>query len=193
MQRTAVTPSKFAAMAPNGEEAPYPYQDRWRLEKTTGPDRLVVAPRRHGHVNALLDMAKTLREPFGILYVLLLPRTDSHAPGRYQSPSPTDWADTEAFVTRFRDYFEGDGRHGLWLMSLPDSATLVYDQHDLIYAYGPLDQYRDVLSQRGFEEGAAAIPAPHQHRYNAEFDASEQELMAYWDWRHFPLKAGDDP
>jgi hypothetical protein len=153
----------------------------------------VVAPSRGQHVDALLDLARCLREPFGVLYVLLLSRTGEHVPGRYQSDVPASRAEVELFVHRFRDYLEGDGRHHLWLMSLPDEATLVYDNHDLLYGYGPLVRYQAALSDRGFSEGSTAIPAPHQHRYNEEYDGAERDLMAYWDWRRFPLQPDDDP
>jgi hypothetical protein len=184
---------KFAAVNALESEAWYPYDDRWSLQRTTGPERLVVAPAPGHHVDVLLDLARRLREPFGILYVLVVPRTGEHLEGRYQSPHPTSRADTEAFVQHFRDYFEGDARHHLWLTSLPDAATLVYDHHDVIYAYGPLDQYRAVLANRGFRESPVAIPNPHHHRYNEEFDATEGTLLAYWEWRHFPLQPSDAP
>jgi hypothetical protein len=182
---------KFAATDAAGSESWYPYDDRWSLQRTT-PERLVIAPARGRHVDLLLDLARCVREPFGILYVLVVPRTGEHADGRYQSPHPTTLAATEAFVQRFRGYFEGDGRHHLWLMSLPDAATLVYDNHDVIYAYGPLARYRAVLANRGFRESPVQIPDPHQHRYNQEFDGTERALIEYWGWRHFPLQPGDD-
>jgi hypothetical protein len=189
--RASVT--KFSGLDAVGSPSRYPYDDRWSIERTTGPDRIVVAPSRGHHVDVLLDLARCLREPFGVLYVLLLSRTGAHESGRYQSDVPASRAEAEAFVRRFGDYFEGDGRHHLWLMSLPDEATLVYDNHDLIYGYGPLNQYRAVLSGRGFSEGTTAIPAPHQHCYNAEYDGAENDLMDYWGWRRFPLQPDDDP
>jgi hypothetical protein len=170
-----------------------PYQDQWSQQKTTGPDRLVVAPRGGRHVDVLLALARCLPEPFGILYVLLLSRTGAHLPGRYQSSVPTTRDETEAFVRRFAGYFEGDGRHHLWLMSLPGRGTLVYDNHDLVYAYGPLEGFKSVLTALGFSEGAVAIPAQHQHSYNQQYDSSEDDVMGYWDWKHFPLQPDDDP
>jgi hypothetical protein len=183
---TARYSTKFARLdSQAGTATGDPYQDQWSQEKTTGPDRIVVAPRGGRHVDVLLELARCLREPFGILYVLLLSRTGVHSPGRYQSPVPTTREETEAFV--------GDGRHHLWLMSLPDKATLVYDNHDLLYAYGPLGPFKSALSALGFSEGAVGIPAPHQHSWNEEYDSTENEVMDYWDWKHFPLQPDDDP
>lgn len=187
-------PTRFAAIrGDDGGEAPYPWADRWSTQRTTGPGRLVVAPARGRHVDTLLELAGCLREPFGILWVLLVSRCDGHRPARYQSPVPTSRAETEAFVTRFRAFFEGDGRHHLWLTSLPDRETIVYDNHDLIYAYGPLDAYRATLGRAGFTEGPIRIPAPHQHRYNVDFDAAEREVMHHWAWRLSDLQPYDDP
>ena len=186
--------TKFARLdSETGALGGDPYQDRWSLEKTTGPERLAVAPRGRRHIDVLLELAGCLQEPFGILYVLLLSRTGAHSPGRYQSPFPTTREETEAFARRFTNYFEGDGRHHLWLMSLPDQATLVYDNHDLVYAYGPLDRFKSVLTRLGFSEGAVAIPVPHQHSWNQEYDSTEDEVMEYWGWKRFPLQADDDP
>lgn len=184
---------KFSRLDTTGKHAPFSYDGLWAVQRTSGPDRLVVAPGHGEHVNVLLELARCLPEPFGILYVLVVPRTGEHSSGRYQSPAPTSLEETETFVRRFAPFFEGDGRHHLWLMSLPAKATLVYDNHDLIYAYGPADKYKAVLESRGLRQGNVGIPAPHQHCYNVEFDDAERDLMSFWEWLHFPLQPDDDP
>src|SRR5919199_486939 len=65
--RQTVASSKFVAVDALDNELPYPYDDRWSLERTTGPARLVIAPRRGSHVDVLLELARLLPEPFGIL------------------------------------------------------------------------------------------------------------------------------
>lgn len=60
----------------------------------------------------------------------------------------------EGFLREFRAYFESDGRHHIWVSSLQASAlqasaTLVYDQHDVIYAYGPLESLQGYCRVRG--------------------------------------------
>jgi hypothetical protein len=188
--RETVASSKFVAVDALDNELPYPYDDRWSLQRTTGPARLIIAPRRGSHVDVLLELARRLPEPFGVLY-LLSSRTGEHRDGRYRSPEPTNRKATEAFVQGFREYFEGDGRHHVWLTSLPDAGTLVYDNHDVIYAYGPLDRYREVLVNRAFREASVTIPVPHQHRFNEEFDDAERKLIDYWEWRHTPFRPED--
>src|SRR3954470_106206 len=56
--------STFAAIDASGNEDRYPYDNRWSLQQTTGPERLVVAPDRRRHVDVLLDLSRCLREPF---------------------------------------------------------------------------------------------------------------------------------
>jgi hypothetical protein len=184
---------KFGAMAdgPPREMAAFAYPNRWAIERTTGPERLVIAPAQD-HVDLMLDLARELREPFGILYVLLLSRFDKASPGRYQSPTPCDRQAMGSFFQKFKAFFEGDGRHHVWVMSLPDHATLVYDQHNVIYAYGQLDRYKEVAARHGLSEGPVSFPVPHAHCYNAEFDKDEDRILKWWDWKQFPLQDGDD-
>lgn len=91
---------------------------------------------------------------------------------------------------RFGAFLEQDGRHHVWLAS-PENM-LVYDRHQCIYAYGDLDAYERVLRARGFRPGQAELPVPHTHHYHAQFDDAEDEVMAYWAWRHSPLRDGDE-
>jgi hypothetical protein len=179
----ALPSPKFRSL--NGPDA-FIYPNIWAQGKTTGPDRLIIAPSA-GHVELLLELSRVLPEPFGILYVLTLPRISKE--GRYQSPAPTDRAETEAFFRDYREFFEGDGRHHVWIMSLPAKATLIYDHHNVIYAYGPLDKYKQVLAAKGLkEEPDVCFPVPHEHNFNACYDSWEEKILAHWAWKHFPLK-----
>ena len=184
-----MTPFKFGTR--QGEnQVPFSYPNVWEQGHTTGPDRLLIAP-ASGHVALLRKLADVLPEPFGILYVLVVPRGGGE-PGRYQSLYPCSRAEVDAFLTRFEAFFERDGRHHVWLLSLPASATLVYDNHNVRYAYGPLDEFKPILERAGLREGEIRFPDPHSHNYHAEFDGEEAAVMAYDEWRHFPLKEQDD-
>lgn len=169
---------------------PHRFSNTWDIEPTTGPDRIVVGPSSR-HVELMIRLAKELPEPFGILYVLLVSRNE-HEPARYQSPYPCQRDEMEAFLENFREFLERDGRHHIWVMSLPESSTLVYDQHNIIYAYGPLKQFREVLQKEGLERGAVSLPCPHSHNYNPQFDQDEQRLFDHWNWLKSPLMEGDD-
>jgi hypothetical protein len=174
----------------DGEWRPHQYGNAFIREATTGPDRLRIGP-RDGHASLMLHLAADLAAPYKILYVLHTPRGGS-APGRYQSPA-MDRTEVESFFLRFGEFFAGDGRHDIWLRSGPDAATLVWDRHDLMYAYGPLDRFGVVLERVGLRSGEApAIPSPHSHRYHPEWDDAERELVAALDWVVTPLRPGDE-
>lgn len=157
---------KFGMLDSTGGDIAFHYPDLWERETTTGPERIVAAPAAN-HVDLLITLSRVLPEPFGILYVLLVPRTD-YKPGRYQSPAPLTRGEMEGFLTDYCAFLEGDGRHHLWVASLPSQATLVYDQHNVIYAYGPLPEYETVLRQQGLHEGEVRFPVPHSHHYHSQ-------------------------
>jgi hypothetical protein len=189
---TAVTshPFKFGRFSENHEELEHRYDDVWDVEKTTGPDRLIIGPAT-GHIALIGDLIHELPEPFGVLYVLLVSRR-GHERGRYQRPDPASRAESLDFLHLYRDYFEQDGRHHVWLKSLPANSTIVYDNHNVIYAYGPLQRFQQVLESQGLRRGEVRFPAPHTHRYNAEFDTVEDKIMEHWMWKAFPLQDTDD-
>ncbi len=172
------------------EDEPYVYPDLWDVEPTAGPERLIIAPSR-GHVDLLLDLARCLAEPFMVLYVLLSPRRD-HERGRYQSPAPLGRDALRSFFKTFRDYFESDGRHHVWIKSWEGEGTLVYDHHNVIYAYGPLEGYEEVVQRRGLRRGKVSFPAPHAHHFHAHCDESEDRLFSRWAWIRFPLGEQDE-
>jgi hypothetical protein len=180
--------SKFGV--PDGDVfVPYTYQPSYYHEQTIGTNRLVIAP-ASDQVNLLRELSRLTQEPFGILYVLVISRLDSQE-ARYQCPEPLTRTQMEAFLFEFHDFFESDARHHVWITSLPDKATLVYDNHNLIYAYGPLQRFAGVLRQQGLKEIRITVPSPHAHRYHPEFDASEAEVLSYWKWKTFPLAEQD--
>lgn len=160
----------------------------WRREPTTGPERIVAAPRDR-QVALIRALAERLEEPLVVLYVLLVSRA-GHESGRYESP-PLDRASCSAFLHEFTDYLEKDGRHHVWILG--GDGTLVFDNHQLIYAYGDLDGYEATLRSAGLTVGAPAIPAPHTHNYNCQFDANEQLVLQRSSWERFPLEPSDDP
>lgn len=184
-------PFKFGVVLEGQGVVPHRYKDTWERQKTGETERLVIGAKSR-QIELLLELAQCLSGPFGMLYVLLVSRL-GHEPGRYQSPEPSTFEDTETLLRAFRVFLEHDGRHHVWLISLGDQATLVYDNHNLIYAYGPLDRYIKVLKRAGLDEGETRIPAPHQHCYNAVFDSAEDEVLKLWRWEHYPLAPGDDP
>ena len=69
---------------------------------------------------------------------------------------------------------------------------LVYDQHNVIFAYGSLDAFEAELGDRGFEIADFWFPAPHVHAYHPENGRAEDQLMSYFEWAHLELQPGDE-
>jgi hypothetical protein len=181
-------PYKFGSFS-GADTVPHVYGDVWEREKTPRADRLLIAP-SGGHVELLIELSRCLEEPFGILYVLVVDRSGKEE-ARYQSPWPVERREAEDFLRGFSRFLESDGRHHLWISSVPDRATLVYDRHNILYAYGPLELYEKVLVARGMREGSVRFPVPHTHHYNAELDEEEDRMMSVWPWKEFPLGEED--
>ena len=171
-------------------EREYLYDHVWELDSTTDADRLVIAP-KYGHVELLQELTAEWTGSFGLLYVLLMPRTNNVA-GRYQSPEPMDREGINTFLETFVSFLETDGRHHLWIGSSDDDGTLVYDQHNVIFAYGDLAHYKTVLAEHGLREGATRFPFPHSHKFHQENDAQEQKLVDYCAWLWSELQDGDE-
>jgi hypothetical protein len=70
---------------------------------------------------------------------------------------------------------------------------LVYDRHNVIYAYGPLDRFIAVLNSAGLTESKQVhFPSPHAHHYHPEFDADEKRILRTEEWTISPLRPGDE-
>ena len=177
---------KFGAV--NGaQERSYQYSDTFALERTSGPERLVIAPSGQ-HVLLLCDLLSVMPEPFGVLYVLVVPRGQAEA-GRYQIANPASRSEVESFLNTF---LEQDARHHIWIASAITSDLVVYDNHNVIYAYGRLSEFVHRLVKRGFKkEEAVRFPSPHVHKYNAIFDQDQGRLLNHWEWKRLPLQESD--
>jgi hypothetical protein len=173
------------------DELRHEYPNVWAVEKTTGPDRLVIAP-ASGHVHLLKALFSVLQGPFWILYVLLVSRKDN-LPGRYQCPGPVSREECESFLVQYREYFEGDGRHHIWVGAEYGAGLLIYDHHNVIYAYGPLEEFKVVLRASGLTQtDHVRFPVPHTHHYHSHFDEQEERILKHWEWRRSELQSGDD-
>ena len=153
-----------------------------------GQERLRIGPSR-GHVDLMIELIECIPEPLRLLYVLVMSR-GSEQSGRYEAASGMSFDDTES-SKEFGDFLQSDGRHHLWVAS-PGFGTIVYDRHDVLYAYGPLDKFVEVLQANGLKEGKIELPAPHWHGYHPEFDKAQSQVLSRLQWIHSPLRPGDD-
>ena len=152
--------------------------------------RKIVATAPGSDPLVLEELARCLTPPFYLLYLLHTPRGEGAA-GRYQS-GEVDQAALRGFMERFGRFLGNDGRHDFWVHSPADAATLVWDRHDLVHAYGPVDMLISKLRGLGFQEGTPSIPSPHAHNYRAEFDTDAAAMLAEFDWSWSPLQPGDE-
>jgi hypothetical protein len=159
-------------------EEPFRYPETWVREATTGPDRLWIGC-GESPLEVIEQLATLLVEPLYALVVLAESRRDSN--GRYES-DPLTYAELVVFIAEFAPLFSNDGRADLWVGSTTDVGLLVLDEHDLVYAYGPLDAFAAHLDAHGFEHRPPEVPYPHTHYYNKEYDEFEACLIAR-DWR----------
>src|SRR5688572_11125846 len=90
-----------------------------------------------GDVEVPRQLTRCMEPPYEILYVLLMPRGEGNA-SRYQGP-PIELAQVDAFLSRYETYFRSDGRFALWIYT--PRAMLIWDHHNLLYAYGPLSGF----------------------------------------------------
>lgn len=181
---------KFNILAPDGNAIKYNYGKIYRIEQTTESDRLVAAA-DEDQTNLLLKLAETLNPPYYILYVLLTSRLGNQR-GRYQSPLFETIDDLRYFLNKYADFFETDARHHLWIGTLDNSGLLVYDQHNVIYAYGNSENYVHTLSNEGFHEQDFHFPTNHCHYYHPENDKFEEAILKEIDWQIFALAENDE-
>ncbi len=167
----------------------FEYPNIWAREKTSGPDRLVIAP-RSDYVQLLGRLAECIAPPFLLLYVLAIPRGGAE-PGRYQSNYSFSLPQLLQFFSEYSEFFEKDARHNLWVRS--DEGILVYDRHNVIYAYGPLERFVATLESAGLTESdEVRFPSPHAHHYHPDFDSDEQRILHNEEWTISPLRPGDE-
>ena len=137
-------------------------------------------------------MVECLDPPYYLLYVLHTARGEGQ-PGRYQSPALSA-SQVKEFLAHFGPFLSADSRFDLWAHSPNDNGTVVWDRHDQLFAYGPLERFSAALRSLGFTAGSPTVPVPvqHTHHYRAEFDHLAKELLTTFDWSYSPLQPEDE-
>jgi hypothetical protein len=182
--------TKFGVPNPPEHPVSFAYEDVFELETNAKFERLVIGPAAN-QASLLLELAATWESKrYGLLYLLVVARGE-HPEGRYQCPEVLGTVELRTFLQRYGTFLEQDGRHSLWIVSPVGEGTLIYDQHNVIFGYGPLARYRRVLAHRKFTEAAIPFPEPHVHWYHNEFDQTENQLFAEFEWLRFPLQEND--
>jgi len=160
------------------------------LVAPAGEGERIVAGVPGGDPTPFTQLVSGLEPPYFLLYVLHTPRGEGEA-GRYQSP-PVTLPQFQDFMRRFGGYLSSDARFDLWAHSPAEQATVVWDRHNQLFAYGPLARYAAALDVLGFAPGDASISFAHQHHFRPEFDADASALLASFDWVHSALQPEDE-
>jgi len=142
-----------------------------------------------GEDTAFARLLCATEPPYQLLYVLHTPRGEG-ASGRYQSPA-LEASQLRDFLLKYRDLLRFDSRFDLWGHSAQDQATVVWDRHNILYAYGPLDLFESELRSLGYSDGDVDASFPHEHYYRAELDHLAKDLLARFDWNVTPLRSED--
>jgi len=142
-------------------------------------------------IRLLLEFARYLSGPFAVLYLLPEPH-GAHRPGRYQSPFPLGRRKVVEFCERFESFLGRDGRHAVWIMTGDCAERLIYDRHEMIFAYGPLEEFERTLAVAGYTPAKIKIPLLRNHHGQADLDPELDRLLDWWPWIRCPLWPGDE-
>jgi hypothetical protein len=173
-----------------GEWVAHSFKPVFQTPQDNDPIKRIVAGVPAGDPTIFSSLIECLTPPYYLLYVLHTPRGEA-MPSRYQSPL-LSLIQVKTFLNRFGAFLSADARYDLWTHSPKDNATLVWDRHNLLYGYGPLELFSSKLRSLGFSIGLPETPAPHQHHYRAEFDNMAKDLMAALDWSQSRLRPEDE-
>lgn len=168
---------------------PHSHGAVYAVSQMNGGER-ILAGVPAGDPSPFNRLVSCLEPPYCLLYVLHTPRGEGDA-GRYQS-LPISLEQFQAFMCRFGSYLASDARFDIWAHSSAEHATVVWDRHNQLFAYGPLAKFSSELNALGFTAGDASISFLHQHHYRAEFDADAQALLASRPWSYSPLRPEDE-
>ncbi len=175
---------------PAEEWVPHSHAPIFTTETTSAQTSRLVAGAPGGDASVLLRLVECLTPPFFVLYVLHTPRGEGE-PGRYQSPQ-LELGALQSFVSRFASFFAGDARFDLWVHSPSAQGTVIWDRHNLVYGYGPIECFSGALGLLGFSEGKPSVPNPHMHRYRQELDEDAKALLSAYAWQYSPLRPEDE-
>ncbi len=176
-----------------GQDTAWNCAPSYARQAVGGVERLVIAGGTDA-VALLRELLELLPAELWVLYVLVVPRGagEDAAAGRYQSAHKRTRQEVLALLDRYAEFLNGDGRHNLWLAA-PPSGQIVYDRHNVIYAYGPLPSMIELLKRKGFAEvDNLHVPIPHTHHYHERFDADEEAMLAHWEWQKSELQETDN-
>jgi hypothetical protein len=173
-------PTKLAAWDPQQGWIPIQYEDVYKRQTISGVHRVVIASKQNG-IDLLRNLLHHYSGPFQLIYMLVTP-PEGYEPMRYELEG-LEKEEVEEFLSQYRDFLSTDARHHVWIHARTSGGTLIYDEHDWIYAYGAQEAVTQWLIENDFSESLPEIPFPHLHNENAANDQAMTELLRALPWK----------
>jgi hypothetical protein len=142
---------------------------------------------------AIAVLLELLGDSFRVMYV----KESEHGTverGRYTLDRFFSRDDCVELMIAFQELFIADGRCNVWFTDVDSRSVVVYDQHDLIYFYGPRWRAIPKLLGLGILPGRVRRISrePHAHLTARRQDPLEQELVHQAGTNWEPLLEGLD-
>jgi hypothetical protein len=168
----------------NSEWVDYSHKPEYQVQQ----NRLEIGLQA-GKASVVAGLVNLMEEPLFILYVLHTSRGEGQE-GRYQSPLLSK-IDVLSFIEKYSKFLAADSRFDIWFHSPSMGATVVWDRHNLVFAYGALEQFKEYISHEGYTEGNPTMEFAHQHHYRQAFDHDAASLLNKFSWSFSPLQQAD--
>jgi len=182
---------KLTSLRDGNEFVDHDYGDIFFRQPMSTGERLVIGPSRE-HVKIMLSLAQSWpTQEFYVLYVLLASHSGADT-GRYESPLLESFKELDAFFHTYKSFFESDGRHHIWIGSATNEGLIIFDQHNVIFAYGDLTRYEHTLIDYGLSQHEFWFPSPHGHGFPPANVHLEEKVLRHFSWRYSPLQDGDE-
>lgn len=167
----------------------YSYPPTYQLPHSGTQLQRILVGIPGGDPEVFARLVAGLEPPYYLLYILHTSRGEGE-PGRYQSPK-LSLQEFQSFISQFGGFLSKDARFDIWAHSPSEQATVVWDRHNQIFAYGPLARFESELCALGFLPGTVTTPGPHEHCYHAELDPIAAQLLQNFEWSYSPLMPED--
>lgn len=146
-----------------------------------------------GYISLIRQCLEFMPAPFHVMYVLIRNISGNENIGRYYTETQMSRKELNSFLDQFGEFFEGDGRHNIWFISNEPKTFIVYDHHNVMFAYGEQEQFLRLLRSKNYIEKEPDIPNPHYHAYNYDYGIDETDVLNSREWIRYDLEPDDDP
>jgi hypothetical protein len=167
------------------------YKKEYAIEKFSGGERLIISPENE-QIDMMLNLlGESNNSQYGILYILLVSRCGNKL-GRYQIANSVTFDELKLFCKKYSKYLETDGRHHFWIINHNTKDLVIYDQHNVLYAYENPETKINILEKINYKRVEKIFfSTPHCHCYNEENDIFEIDIIKNNEWIVTALTAQD--